>query len=133
MIILFKACEKDLNVVHFKFRKSTQIDIGLWYKSVKSFLYRSVPSLKKASVWDAFSSCHSWFFFFFFFLSTCLFGTLYWSPSEMVYDRSVFWYMSVYSICVVGLLVVFCKIGNSGSFYWKNLSYESNTKEKETF
>ena len=25
--------------------------------------------------------------------------------------------VSVYSICVVGILVVFCKVGNSGSFY----------------
>ena len=31
--------------------------------------------------------------------------------------QSVFWCVSVYSICVVGLLVVFCKIGNSGAFY----------------
>ena len=29
-----------------------------------------------------------------------LFGTLYWSPSERVYDRSVLWCVSVYSICM---------------------------------
>lgn len=58
MLILFRAWEKDLNVVYFKFRKSAWIDIGPWFKSVKSFLSRRVLSPKKASVWDAFSSCH---------------------------------------------------------------------------
>ena len=45
----------------------------------------------------------------------CLFGTPYRSSPQRVCDSSVFWCVSVYSICVIGILVAFCKMRNSGS------------------
>ena len=47
----------------------------------------------------------------------CLFGTPYWSFSQRICDTSVFWCVSVYSICVLGILVAFCKMRNSGSVH----------------
>ena len=47
----------------------------------------------------------------------CFFGTPYWSLSERVYDRSVVWCVSVYSICVTGTPVALCKMGNSDSIH----------------
>ena len=32
-------------------------------------------------------------------------------------DSSVFWCVNVYSICVIGIFVVFCKMGSSGSIH----------------
>ena len=47
----------------------------------------------------------------------CLFGTPYPSSSQCICDSSVFWCVSVYSICVIGILVAFCKTVNSGSIH----------------
>ena len=52
-----------------------------------------------------------------FVLGKCLFGTLYWSPLERVYDRSVMWYVALHSICITGTLITLCKMGNSGSVH----------------
>ena len=52
-----------------------------------------------------------------FVLGKCLFGTPYWSPLERVYDRSVVWYVTLCSICITGILVTLCKMGNSGSVH----------------
>ena len=46
-----------------------------------------------------------------------VFGTLYLSPLEKVYNRSVVWCVGVYSICMTGTLIALCKIGNSGSIH----------------
>lgn len=40
----------------------------------------------------------------------CVFGTQYWSSSQGICDSSVFWCVSMYSICVTGILVAFCKM-----------------------
>ena len=47
----------------------------------------------------------------------CLFGTRYRSSSRRTYHTSVFWCVSVYSICVIGILVAFCKMRNLSSIH----------------
>ena len=47
-----------------------------------------------------------------------------------VCDSSVFWCVSVDSVCGIGILAAFCKMRNSGSTQ-KKLSYETMTKKKE--
>lgn len=43
-----------------------------------------------------------------------LLGTPYYSSSWQIRDSSVFRCVSVYFIRVIGIFVVFCKMGNSG-------------------
>ena len=47
----------------------------------------------------------------------CLFGTQYWLFSWQICDGSVFWCVYMYSICVISIFVIFCKMGSSGSIY----------------
>ena len=50
-------------------------------------------------------------------LAKHLCGTLYGASSWRICDSSVFWCVSAYSICVIGIFVVFGKMGNSGSIH----------------
>ena len=51
-------------------------------------------------------------------LRTICVGKVFGTPSSWeICDSSVFWCVSVYSICVIGIIVVFCKMGNSGSIH----------------
>ena len=68
-----------------------------------------------------------------FILGKCLFGTLYWSPSERVYDGSVIWCVSVYFICVIGILVAYVKWEIQLQFIKKNFSCEFMTKKGRWF
>ena len=58
----------------------------------------------------------------------CLFGTLYQSPSERVYDRYVVWCVSVYSICMTGILIPFVKWEIQVQFIKKNFICGTMTK-----
>ena len=46
-----------------------------------------------------------------------MFGAAYGSSLPRICDSSVFWYVNVYSICVIGIFVVFWQMGNSGSMH----------------
>ena len=46
-----------------------------------------------------------------------VFGILYWSPLEKVYNRAYVWCIGVYSICMTGNLVALRKMGNPGSIH----------------
>ena len=60
-------------------------------------------------------------------LGKCLIGTPYWSSPPLVCDSSIFWCVNVYSICVIGILVAFCTVRNSGSIHYKDFNYETMT------
>ena len=63
--------------------------------------------------------------------SICL--GLYRSPWERVYDRSIIWCVSVYSICMIGILVALCKMEIQVRFIKKIFSWKIMTKERWFF
>ena len=66
-----------------------------------------------------------------FVLGRCLFGTPYQSPMERVYDSSVVWCVTGYSICVIDIIVAYVKWGNQVQVIKKKSSYKTMTIEKE--
>ena len=49
--------------------------------------------------------------------TVCVGQVFIWSSSWGTCDSSVFWCVSIYFICVTGLIVVFCKRGTTGSIH----------------
>ena len=68
-----------------------------------------------------------------FVLGKCVFATPYWPPSKKVSDRSVDWCVSVYSICVTGILVALCKMEIQVQFIKKTFTWKIVTKERWFF
>ena len=110
-ILLFPKINRKLNNSKIEGRKGHTGPLGQpWGEELPCrFLSRpggSQQVLMCVWCWGPFVNTNWYFGIFanwFWHLTTInkhLFGTLYWSPSERVYDRSVLWCVSVYSICM---------------------------------
>ena len=60
--------------------------------------------------------------------TVCVGQVFIWSSSWGTCDSSVFWCVSIYSICVTGVIAVFCKTGTTGSIHEKKINNEIMNK-----
>ena len=60
--------------------------------------------------------------------TVCVGQVFIWSSSWGTCDSSVFWCVSIYSICVTGVIAVFCKTGTTGSIREKKINNEIMNK-----